>query len=48
MKIRCLACAHRQWKKNIAYCIWELKALHYKPIIEIEKTKKFSVLSIIH
>ena len=44
----CIACAYRQWKKNIAYCICELIALNYKPIIEIEKTNKFSVLSIIH
>ncbi len=44
----CLACAYRRWKSSIAHCIWELKALNYKqPVIEIEKTKKFSVLSII-
>ncbi len=43
----CLACCFRRWKLTIANCIWELKALN-KPVIEIEKTKKFSVLSIIH
>ena len=44
----CLACCFRRWKLTIANCIWELKAMNFKPIIEIEKTKKFSVLSIIH
>ena len=44
----CLACAYRRWKSNISHCIWELKAFFYKPVIEIEKTNKFSVLSIIH
>ena len=48
MKIRCLACAFNKWKTNFANCIWELKAFFYKPVIEIENTKKFSVLSVIH
>ena len=44
----CLACAFRRWKSKIIQCIWQLKTLYYKPVIEIVKTKRFSVLSVIH
>ncbi len=44
----CLACAYRLWKSNISRCNFEILSLNYKPIIGIEKTNKFFVLSIIH
>lgn len=46
MKRNCIACSHRIWKQKMAECIWEIIAMNNKPTIEIEKTKKFSVLSV--
>ena len=43
----CLACDFVMWKFNISNSIWEIKRLNYKPTVGIEKTKKFSVLSLI-
>ena len=44
---RCIACNFIQWKYKFANCVWEMNSMNYKPTVGIEKTKKFSVLSLI-